>query len=76
MMDGLATLCRYHCDEVFIATGSESRDPRRLRAYRDAILRKLGVNVLDIFYLEYVALHDDFDALLAPNGALNELKHW
>lgn len=24
MMDGLAVLCRYHCDEVFIATGSES----------------------------------------------------
>ena len=76
MLDGLAALCRDCRDEVFIATGGESRDPQRLRAYRDETLRRLGAAALDIFYLEYVAPHDDIDALLAPDGALNELERW
>ena len=50
MLDGLAVLCRDCRDEVFIATGSESRDPQRLRAYRDETLRRLGAAALDIFF--------------------------
>ena len=76
MLKGLKDLVVCHRDEMVIATGSESRDLDRLRTYRDDALRKLGIDVLDIFYLEYISPQDDMEILLAPDGALNELEQW
>lgn len=76
MLNGLGDLCAEHRDEVVIATGSEARDLGALRTYRDDVLRKLGIDALDIFYLEYIAPHDDMEALLASDGALCELERW
>ena len=76
MLKGLKDLVVCHRDEMVIATGSESRDLDRLRTYRDDALRKLGIDALDIFYLEYISPQDDMEILLAPDGALNELEQW
>ncbi|WP_088893973.1 aldo/keto reductase [Leptolyngbya ohadii] len=60
-------------ESVFVATGSESRQPEHLREYFDPLRRSLGTNIIDAFFLEYVTPSEDPDLLQA---ALIELRSW
>lgn len=58
---------------IFVATGSESRQPEQLRDYFDRVRRLLKTDILDAFFLEYVSPNEDPDLLQA---ALTELRSW
>ncbi|MBD2745000.1 hypothetical protein [Coleofasciculus sp. FACHB-1120] len=42
-----------------MATGSEERDKGRLRQYLEQVRRYLDVDVVDVFFAEYVTPHED-----------------
>ncbi len=60
-------------DEVFIATGSESRRPDALQHYLDQIRQSLNTDVIDTFFAEYVAPRDSSDEVEAT---LHQLQRW
>lgn len=76
MVQGLKRLLRRHRDEVFVATGTESRDPSQLRAYLDSVRRALGVDAIDLFFAEYVSPADELDDVLGEGGAIDEIRKW
>ena len=59
-----------------MATGSESRNLKTVRNYLDQARRQLGVDVVDIFYAEYVSPGDDMETLLGAGGVFDELHRW
>lgn len=60
-------------ESIFVATGSESRQPAHLREYFDQVRRSLNTDIIDAFFLEYVSPSEDPDLLQA---ALTELRSW
>ena len=76
MVDGLKRLLEQRRDEVFIATGTESRDTGEMRAYLDNVRRILGVDAIDLFFAEYVSPADDIDDVLREDGAVDEIWKW
>ncbi|MCZ6678216.1 MAG: aldo/keto reductase [Candidatus Poribacteria bacterium] len=73
---GLKPLLQANRETIVVATGSESRDPKVLRGYLDGVRRRLDVEVIDVFYAEYVAPGDDIEMLLGPDGVFDELHRW
>ncbi|MDE2998715.1 MAG: aldo/keto reductase [Gemmatimonadota bacterium] len=76
MVDGVRRLLRHDRDEVFVATGTESRDLSRMRDDLDAVRRKLDVDAIDLFFAEYVSPADDLDDVLGKGGAIDEIRKW
>ncbi|MDE2889570.1 MAG: aldo/keto reductase [Gemmatimonadota bacterium] len=76
MVDGVKRLLRRRRDEVFVATGTESRDPTRMRDYLDAVRETLDVDAVDLFFVEYVSPADDLDDVLGKGGAVDEIRKW
>ncbi len=76
MVDGVKRLLRRRRDEVFVATGTESRDPSRMRDYLDAVCETLDVDAIDLFFAEYVSPADDPDDVLGKGGAVDEIRKW
>jgi aryl-alcohol dehydrogenase-like predicted oxidoreductase len=56
-----------------IATGIEERDKGRLRQYLDRVRRYLDVDVVDVFFAEYVTPSEDIAQIRA---VLDELWDW
>ena len=50
MIDGVSRLVRERREDVFIATGTESRDPDEMRNCFDAVRQALSVDVVDLFF--------------------------
>jgi aryl-alcohol dehydrogenase-like predicted oxidoreductase len=72
----LRPLLKANREKIVVATGSESRDPKAMRAYLDRVRRQLDVDVVDVFYAEYVALGDDTETMLGTGGVFDELHKW
>ena len=60
-------------EDVCVATGSETRAQRTLRRYLEQVQKKLDVEVVDVFFAEYVAPGEDMDEVME---ALDELQRW
>ena len=73
MLSGLKPLAATHRTQVLIATGSEERDLSILRQYLDQVRHYLDVDVVDVFFVEYVTPSEDVAQLWA---VLDELWHW
>ena len=76
MVAGLERLLRGKRERVVVATGTESRDPARMRAYLDEVRSRLGVDVIDLFFAEYVSPSDTMDEVLGKGGAIDEIWRW
>ncbi|MBI1923643.1 aldo/keto reductase [Candidatus Poribacteria bacterium] len=63
-------------ESIVVATGSESRNPRALRTYLSQVRHQLEVDIIDVFYAEYVAPGEDMEALFGPGGVFDELHRW
>ena len=72
----LAKLLRRHRERIIIATGSGSRRPDGLRAGRQKLMRLLGIDAIDVFFIEYVHPGDDAQTMFGKNGVLDELDRW
>ena len=76
MVDGVKRLLRQRRNEIFVATGTEFRDPVEMRDYFDAARRALGVDAIDLFFAEYVSPADDTQDVLGKGGAIDEIWKW
>jgi aryl-alcohol dehydrogenase-like predicted oxidoreductase len=75
-IEELAGLVRRKRKEIILATGSGSRRLQGLRAARQKMTKLLGVDTLDVFFIEYVHPGDDPDRMFGKNGVLDELRQW
>jgi aryl-alcohol dehydrogenase-like predicted oxidoreductase len=73
LVRGLKPILATHRDQVLIATGSEDRNLGRLRQYLDEVRRDLDVDVVDVFFVEYVTPSEDISQIWA---VLDELWAW
>ena len=60
-------------EKILVATGSEYREKKALKKYLDLVHQRLNLEVLDLFFLEYVSPADDFATIQAM---LEELYRW
>jgi aryl-alcohol dehydrogenase-like predicted oxidoreductase len=72
----LAPLARQQREEVIVASGSGSRTRSSLLAARRKILAGLGIEMLDVFFAEYINPTDDPAAVFGADGVLDELQRW
>jgi aryl-alcohol dehydrogenase-like predicted oxidoreductase len=75
-VDGLRPLLIKRRDDMILASGSGSRKPSGLKTARRKILQAVGVEVLDIFFAEYINPGDDAQAIFGAGGVLDELQRW
>jgi aryl-alcohol dehydrogenase-like predicted oxidoreductase len=73
LVDGLMPLLTTQRDSIFIATGSESRDPETLQQYLDQTCRSLNTSVIDAFFIEYFSPNDSSGEIQA---VLAQLQQW
>ena len=73
LLSGLKPIVATHREQVLIATGSEGRDLGRVRQYLDRVRRYLDVDVVDVFFVEYVTANEDIAQIWA---VLDELWAW
>ena len=76
MLDGLKGLARDNRESVILATGTEKRNPSDMRADLDEARGRLDVDVIDLFYAQYISPSDDMDAVLGSDGAIAEITRW
>jgi aryl-alcohol dehydrogenase-like predicted oxidoreductase len=72
----LKRLAKEHRDEIILASGSGSRTASGLRAARRKITTVVGVEVLDIFFAEYIHPGDSTTSVFGSGGVLDELQKW
>jgi aryl-alcohol dehydrogenase-like predicted oxidoreductase len=75
-IEELAGMVRVRRKEIIVATGSGSRRLEGLRAARRNMTRLLGIEMLDVFFIEYVHPGDNPDVMFGRNGVLDELSQW
>jgi aryl-alcohol dehydrogenase-like predicted oxidoreductase len=73
LLSGLKPLAATGREQVLIATGSEQRDLSILRQYLDRVRQCLDVDVVDVFFVEYVTPSEDVAQMWA---VLDELWDW
>ncbi len=69
----LKSLFATNRDAVLYTFGSESRSVQTLRQQLDEVRQQLGIDWVDIFFLEYLSPADDADEI---KTAIAELNHW
>lgn len=72
LLNGLKSLVATQREQVMIATGSDDRDLGKLRQYLDRVRQYLNVDVVDVFFAEYVTPSDDTHIW----AVLDELRAW
>jgi aryl-alcohol dehydrogenase-like predicted oxidoreductase len=75
-IEELASLVRRKREQIIVATGSGSRRAAGLRAARRKLTALLGIELIDVFFIEYVHPGDDPDLMFGKNGVLDELCRW
>ena len=75
-IEELATLLPRKREQIIIATGSGSRRIAALRAARRKVTALLGIERIDVFFIEYVHPGDDPDTIFGKAGVLDELQQW
>lgn len=73
LLNGLKPLVATKREELLISTGSGERDLGRLRQDLDWVRQYLDVDVVDVFFTEYVSPSDDIAQIWA---VLDELHAW
>ena len=73
LLSGLKSLLKDQREEILVATGSEQRNPNELKQYLDLVRQRLDIDIIDLFFLEYVSPNDDLDQVKA---LLGQLYHW
>ena len=73
MIEGVGEVLKENREEVCVATGSEVRQRRALRRYLEQMQKRLDVDVVDLFFAEYVSPADDMDEVME---ALEEFHRW
>jgi aryl-alcohol dehydrogenase-like predicted oxidoreductase len=72
-LDGLKSLLAVQKEQILVATGSEERDLDNLRQYLEKVRQRLQIDVVDVFFSEYVSPSDDRDRTQAM---LDEFRDW
>ena len=72
-LGSLKSLLLTNREQVLVATGSENRDIQSLRNYLDSVRRRLNIEVVDVFFIEYVSPADDMTQVQV---LLDELFSW
>jgi aryl-alcohol dehydrogenase-like predicted oxidoreductase len=75
-IEELSSLVARQREQVIVATGSGSRRITGLRTARRKLAALLGIEALDIFFIEYVHPGDNPEVIFGKNGVLDELRHW
>jgi aryl-alcohol dehydrogenase-like predicted oxidoreductase len=75
-IEKLAALLPRKREQIIVATGSGSRRVEGLRAARRKLTALLGVEPIDVFFIEYVHPGDKPEVLFGKNGVLDELRQW
>ena len=73
LLEGLKPLLKDQREEILVATGSEHRNKNELNQYLDLVRHRLNIDVIDLFFIEYVSPADNLDQIQA---ILDELHHW
>jgi aryl-alcohol dehydrogenase-like predicted oxidoreductase len=73
LLNGLKPIVATHREQVLMATGSEERERCRLRQYLEQVRQYLDVDVVDVFFAEYVTTNEDIAQIWA---VLDELWAW
>lgn len=73
LLKGLKPIVATHREQVLIATGSEERDKNRLQQSLEQVRQSLDVDVVDVFFVEYVTAGEDIAQIWA---VLDELWAW
>ncbi len=76
VIDGLIPVLRRSREDVIVATGSGSRSRKGLERVRRAICRRLGVDILDVFFAEYVDPSEHASKVFDDHGVLDLLCEW
>jgi aryl-alcohol dehydrogenase-like predicted oxidoreductase len=72
----LAALVSRKREQIIVATGSGSRRIAGLRAARRKLTILLGIELIDVFFIEYVHPGDNPNVMFGKNGVLDELRQW
>jgi aryl-alcohol dehydrogenase-like predicted oxidoreductase len=72
----LAALARRKREQIIVAAGSGSRRIEGLQSSRRKLTSLLGIEVIDVFFIEYVHPGDSPDVMFGKNGVLDELRQW
>jgi aryl-alcohol dehydrogenase-like predicted oxidoreductase len=75
-IEELAAVVRRNREQIIVASGSGSRRALGLRAARRKLTALLGIEVIDVFFIEYVHPRDNPDVIFGKNGVLDELRQW
>lgn len=75
-IEELASLVPRKREQIIVATGSGSRRVAGLRAARRKLTALLGIELIDVFFIEYVHPGDNPDVMFGKNGVLGELRQW
>ena len=73
LIDDLKTSLAHKRQNIIVATGSESRNIQKIKQYLDSVRTHLNIDVVDVFFLEYVSPADNLTQI---QGLLQELKTW
>lgn len=73
LLEGLKPLLRDRREEIIVATGSQSRDPSTLRQDLEKVRHYLDLDVVDVFFAEYLSPSDDLEQV---RSLLDELQVW
>ncbi len=73
LLSGLKPIVATQREQVLMATGSEERDKGRLWQYLEEVRQYLDVDVVDVFFVEYVTPSEDIAEIWA---VLDELWAW
>jgi aryl-alcohol dehydrogenase-like predicted oxidoreductase len=75
-IEELASLLPQKREQIIVATGSGSRRVAGLRAARRKLTALLGIELIDVFFIEYVHPGDNPDVMFGKSGVLDELWQW
>lgn len=73
LLDGLKPLLTDNREAVMVATGSQSRSKSQLIQYLDKVRHYLKIDVVDLFFIEYVSPTDEMSQV---QKILDELHAW
>ncbi len=72
-LNGLKPILAAQREKVLVTSGSTQRDIATLRQYLEQIRQHLNIDVVDVFFIEYISPQDNMDRVQI---ILDEFKYW
>ena len=72
-LDGLKLILAAQREKVLVTSGSTQRDINTLRQYLEQIRHRLNIDVVDVFFTEYLSPEDDMNQVQIM---LDEFRSW